>query len=91
MSPADNQFLIWPKWLQINASLFPGRRFDVLVKWEDGTRNVVSSMELELVPGSSPWKTGAKVRMWWQPTRRYYHGEHDFLPIILPDRVCFLS
>lgn len=46
---------------------------DTLIKWKDGTQNVVSSKELIILGKSKMVKTNAKVKMWY--SGRWYFGK----------------
>ena len=45
---------------------------DVLVEWDDNTRNVVSSHELQCVGKTKKLEKGGKVRMHWG--NKYFYG-----------------
>lgn len=48
------------------------RTMDAFLEWEDHSRNVASTDELECVGHGNTFKTGQKVRMWWE--KKYYYG-----------------
>lgn len=43
-----------------------------LVEWEDATRNIVSTNDIECVGDEKTFRKGQKVRMQWK--RKYYYG-----------------
>ena len=45
---------------------------DVLVKWTDGTQNVVRSSELQAINKPKTLQTGSEVKMWYEG--RMYFG-----------------
>lgn len=47
---------------------------DVLVKWESGGINVVSSEDIEPIIKNSVLRVGAKIKMYWPPEKQYYFG-----------------
>ncbi|KAK3895038.1 hypothetical protein Pcinc_001206 [Petrolisthes cinctipes] len=46
---------------------------DVLVEWDDHTKNVVNTKELECDEASKEFKRGQKIRMYWGS--KYYYGK----------------
>nr|CAH7736214.1 unnamed protein product [Callosobruchus chinensis]CAH7750557.1 unnamed protein product [Callosobruchus chinensis]CAH7753576.1 unnamed protein product [Callosobruchus chinensis]CAH7761328.1 unnamed protein product [Callosobruchus chinensis] len=46
---------------------------DALVKWVDGTQNVVNSKELVILGKYNVLKTGARIKMWYM--KRWYFGK----------------
>lgn len=47
---------------------------DVLVKWQDGTMNVVLSSDLETVEENSGIHSGVSIKMYWRQEEKYYFG-----------------
>lgn len=47
---------------------------DVLVKWDDGTINVVYSKNLKTLQKNTVVRSGVKVKMYWPPDKKYYYG-----------------
>lgn len=47
---------------------------DVLVKWSDGTENIVLSSQIQVVKKSEPLKKGAKIKMYWKSEEMWYFG-----------------
>lgn len=50
------------------------RIMDVLVKWRNGKRNVVSSQDLKTVDKNMVLRNGAAVKMYWPPRKRFFYG-----------------
>ena len=46
---------------------------DILVQWEDGTKNVVLAKELKVIGGGRK-SVGVRVKMWWAPSGKWYKG-----------------
>lgn len=59
---------------------------DVLVKWTDGTENIVLSSQIRVVDKSKPLKKGAEVKMYWKPEKKWYFGR-----VIAVENNCFSS
>ncbi|CAG9764324.1 unnamed protein product [Ceutorhynchus assimilis] len=47
---------------------------NVLVKWCDGTENIVLSSQIQLVNKSESFEKGAKIKMYWKPEKQWYFG-----------------
>lgn len=47
---------------------------DVIVKWRDGSTNVVSSNEIESIDCDT-LKVGVEIKMYWLPEKKYYYGK----------------
>ena len=45
---------------------------DALIEWDDSSRNVVSTSELECIKSRSAFKKGQRVKMLWK--KEYYYG-----------------
>ncbi|VEN33846.1 unnamed protein product, partial [Callosobruchus maculatus] len=47
---------------------------DILVKWSDGTENIVSSSQIQCVNKFDSLKKGAHIKMYWKPENKFYFG-----------------
>nr|CAH7737341.1 unnamed protein product [Callosobruchus chinensis] len=47
---------------------------DILVKWSDGTENIISISQIQFVNKSDSLKKGAQIKMYWKPEKEWYFG-----------------
>src|SRR5688572_26714731 len=49
------------------------KRESLVVRWEDGTENLVYSDEVTTVDGA-PVEEGSQVKYFWKPEKKFYNG-----------------
>nr|CAH7720028.1 unnamed protein product [Callosobruchus chinensis] len=46
----------------------------ILVKWSDGTENIVSTSQIHFLKRFDSLKKGAQIKMYWKPEKEWYFG-----------------
>nr|CAH7765059.1 unnamed protein product [Callosobruchus chinensis] len=47
---------------------------DILVKWSDGTENIVSTSQIQFLKRSDSLKKGAQIKKYWKPEKEWHFG-----------------